>query len=244
MLLVVGVDLFRGQDLLLHGRPLGAGPDAVDLLVDLQQQGIAGTTGNGQMELAVAPGKGVLVGAAILQLHQDRLHGLQVALVGMQGGQARHVGFDGGPRLDQLQGADQIGDLAGAAVHRPGVVHEGAAAHPAHHHPVLLELVEGLADGAAGTAEGGRQMTLRRQLVAVGVDTGLDGVAQTSGDRRGPGPRRRGELFGLVDLCPGRDLDSLCQRSLRSANWPINRPKLARIGLKSARLCAVLMLGP
>ena len=96
----------------------------------------------------------------------------------MNGGELGHVRLDRHARLDELQRADEIGDVAGRRLQRSGVVDERPAADAPHHEAFLLELVERLADGGARGSERHCELAFGRQLIAVAEHAGFDGVAQ------------------------------------------------------------------
>ena len=80
----------------------------------------------------------------------------------------RHVRFDGEARLDELQWADECGDVVETVrLLRRWMVDERSAAGAACHQFHLLELVQHLANGGSRRAEREGELSFGRQLVAV-----------------------------------------------------------------------------
>ncbi len=175
MLAVISGDHLRGQDLLLHGVPLGVQPHMIDLAVDIDEQRIARGMGDQQMELAVPLGEGVLVVDRVLAMRQHRLHVVEMTPGGMQHGEPRGEGLDREPRLDQLQRAHLIGEIARASRRGGGGADKGAAAEAPRDQTRFFQLIEGAADRAARRLKGRGQLALGRQPVAFAIGAGLDG---------------------------------------------------------------------
>ena len=182
VLAVVFVDLGRRQDLVFHGVPLVMAANRVDLLVQMEQQGVLGAPGEPFVEHAVVPGKGFLVVPALLEIVQDRSQHLDFGGRRVEHREADHVRFDRQPRLDQLQRADPADDVMRAADRHVVAFDERAAADPPFDQAVGLEIEQDLADGAARGVEPLGELALGGQLVSVHIESAANGLAQLGRD--------------------------------------------------------------
>ncbi len=106
-------------------------------------------------------------------------HVVEDTLRGVEHGKPRRERLDGEARLDQLQGADLVGELR-TVMGGAGRADIGAAAEPPRHQTGLLELIERPAHRAPRGVEGDGELAFRREPIALPVGAGLDGAAKMS----------------------------------------------------------------
>src|SRR5262245_43845987 len=111
---------------------------------------------------------------------EHHLHIVEIPPCRVQHGEPRGVGLDGKARLDELERAHLVGEIARPPRSGRRRADEGAAAEPARHEPRLFELVECAPHGAPRRLKCRRQLPLGRKPVAFGISAGLTTMASAS----------------------------------------------------------------